>query len=156
MKGKNLALPGNPRYQPKELVPFFGYDNLYKPAVKVEIATLKVLGEIGVIPKEEITLLTSEVKSKILSITTTQVDDIERNVTKHDIRALVRIIQEILPPKLRRWVHIPLTSYDVLDTARILQFKWSYEHWLDSSFYWTLFSRARLSRAWSSFLFCRL
>ena len=26
----NLMLPGNPRYQPKQLVPIFGYDYLYK------------------------------------------------------------------------------------------------------------------------------
>jgi len=51
------------------------------------------------------------------------VDKVEREVTKHDVRAWVRLAQEILPSELRLWVHVPLTSYDVLDTARILQFK---------------------------------
>lgn len=119
----NLALPGNPRYQPKSLQPYFGYDNLYRPAIEVEIAVMRTLGEMNIIPAEDIALLTPEVEAKLLSITTTEVDKVEREITKHDIRALVRLMQEILPEPLRRWVHVPMTSYDVLDTARMLQFK---------------------------------
>jgi adenylosuccinate lyase len=118
----NLALPGNPRYQPKELVKIFGYDNLYRTVAEVEIATLITLGRIGVIPSEVIDTLTPEIQMRLLAITTTQVDKIEREVTKHDIRAWVRLAQEIVDPSLRRWIHVPLTSYDALDTARTLQF----------------------------------
>ena len=46
----NLALPGNPRYQPKDLQSVFGYDNLFRAVAEVEIATLKTLAEIGIIP----------------------------------------------------------------------------------------------------------
>ncbi len=118
----NLALPGNPRYQPKSLEAYFGYDNLYCPVAMVEIATLRTLGEIGVIPAADIALFTSEIEERLLAITTTEVDKVEREITKHDIRAWVRLAQEILPPPLRRWIHVPLTSYDPLDTARSLQF----------------------------------
>jgi adenylosuccinate lyase len=52
---------------------------------------------------------------------------VERNVTKHDIRAWVRIAQNKVDPKLRRWIHVPLTSYDALDTARSLQFIQAHE-----------------------------
>ena len=45
----NLALPGNPRYQPKDLQRYFGYDNLFRFVAEVEIATLDTLAEIGVI-----------------------------------------------------------------------------------------------------------
>ncbi len=31
----NLILPGNPRYQPQEMIPIFGYDNLYKKVAEV-------------------------------------------------------------------------------------------------------------------------
>lgn len=119
---KNMMLPGNPRYQPKQLVDIFGYDNLYRFVAEVEIATMQTLGEIGIISNREINLLTPKVIEKLLSITTTDVDRVEREITKHDIRAWVRIAQGILPTELRRWVHIPLTSYDVLDTARSIQF----------------------------------
>jgi len=118
----NLMLPGNPRYQPKQLIPYFGYDNLYKPVAEVELATLDVLAEIGVIPSNDIALLTPEVREKIQNIITTNVDEVERKITKHDIRAWIRLAQEIVDPRLGRWIHVPLTSYDPLSTARTLQF----------------------------------
>lgn len=124
---KNLQLPGNPRYQPKSLVDIFGYDNLYRKAIEVEFATMQTLYEGGLIPANDFSKLTPELKNQIMEeITTTMVDKVEREVTKHDIRALVHLIQSKLPAELRRFVHIPLTSYDVLDTARILQFKDAY------------------------------
>lgn len=120
-------LPGNPRYQPKELIPYFGYDNIYRYVAMVELANLEALGEIGVIPTADLNLLTKEIKEKLLAITTTEVDKVEREVTQHDIRAWVQIAQGILPAPLRRWVHVPLTSYDALDTARALQFKLAHQ-----------------------------
>ncbi len=118
----NLTLPGNPRYQPKDLQSCFGYDNLFRSVAEVEIATMRTLAEIGVIPESDIALLTPEIEQQLLAISTTEVDEVERKVTKHDIRAWVRIAQEKVDPTLRRWIHVPLTSYDALDTARALQF----------------------------------
>jgi len=116
-----LILPGNPRYQPKEMKGFFGYDYLYFGLAQVEIATLETLGEIGVIPAEEMKTLGLKLKEKLLAIPTSQVDKIERKITHHDVRAWVRKAQEIINHDLARWVHIPLTSYDPLDTGRIIQ-----------------------------------
>lgn len=123
----NLTLPGNPRYQPKDLQQCFGYDNLFRSVAEVEIATMRTLAEIGIIPESDIALLTPEIEQQLLSIPTTEVDEVERKVTKHDIRAWVRIAQEKVDPKLRRWIHVPLTSYDALDTARALQFARGHE-----------------------------
>ena len=117
----NIILPGHPRYQPRSLKPTFGYDNLYQTVAEVEIATLRTLGEIEVIPRHEMALLTPEVICKISEIPTTAVDKVEREITKHDVRAWIRLAQEILGP-LAKWVHIPLTSYDPLDTGRIIQY----------------------------------
>ncbi len=118
----NLAMPGNPNYQPRSLQPFFGYDNLAMPMVEVEIATMKTLGALGIIPAATMELLTPEIEQKLLAIPMSEVRRVELEITSHDIRALVRLIQEILPEPLRPWAHIPLTSYDVLDTARIMLF----------------------------------
>ncbi len=118
----NLMLPGNPRYQPKELQAFFGYDRLFEAVASVEIATMQTLAEIGIIPAADITVLTSVIKEELFAISTSEVDELERRVTKHDIRAWVRIAQGKMEPGLRRWVHVPLTSYDALDTARAVQF----------------------------------
>lgn len=116
-------MPGNPRYQPPSLIPYFGYDNLAKPLVEVELAVMQTLGNWGIISARDIALLNKEVEEKLFSITMTQIDGVERTITKHDIRALVRLMQERMPEPLRRWVHVPLTSYDVLDTARTLMFR---------------------------------
>ena len=127
MSARNLQLPGNPRYQPVELQPAFGYDNYAGFLVMVELAVMRTLADIGTISQEDIALLTPEIEEELLAITTTQMDEVERKVTKHDIRALVRLMQDILPPQLGRWVHIPLTSYDVVEPARILQFRAGHE-----------------------------
>jgi len=126
MRGKNWQLPGNPRYQPKELGPYFGYDNTVRWYSLVELSTLEALAEIGMIPEEEFAQLTPEMCEAVLGITTTQVDETERKVTKHDIRALVLEIQKVLPAPLSRWIHVPLTSYDVIDTARSVQYQSAY------------------------------
>lgn len=118
----NLMLPGNPRYQPKQLMDFFGYDNLIRTVYDVELAGLDVLGEIGLIPDHDTKMLLPDVRAKVYQITTSQVDVTERAITKHDVRAAVREMQEVLPAPLRRWVHVPYTSYDALDTGRSLQF----------------------------------
>lgn len=122
----NKMLPGNPRYQPKQMIEIFGYDNLYQAAIAVELATLETLRDLKIVPEKEYAAISKEVAKKIKAITTTEVDELERSVTHHDIRALVKIIQEIINDKLKRWVHIPLTSYDVLDTGRSLQFLTAY------------------------------
>jgi len=122
-KDLNLSLPGNPRYQPKDLKPVMGYDYLARYFVWVELAVIDVFGKGGVIPPAVYALLTDEIRADVLSITTTEMDTREREVTGHDIRALVQLIQERMPEELRRWVHVPLTSYDVIDTARAVMFK---------------------------------
>jgi adenylosuccinate lyase len=123
----NLMMPGNPRYQPQSLVPYFGYDNTMRSVGEVEIATMQVLGDIGVIPTHEIALLTPEIIEGVLSISTTEVDRIERAITKHDIRAWVHMAKLLLPEPLHKWVHVPLTSYDPLDTGRVLIFIRAYK-----------------------------
>lgn len=124
---KNLILPGNPRYQPKDLKDILGYDNLYAVLVEVELATLDTLYEFGVIPDNEYNELSKQIRKDLLNITTTEVDRVERQETKHDIRALVKVIQGIIRSKINRWVHVPLTSYDVIDTGRSLMYLRAYD-----------------------------
>lgn len=118
----NLIMAGNPRYQPKQLVDIFGYDNLYEAYVEVEMATFKTLYEFGIMPLSDYEKIDEAAKQALKEISTSEVDEVERSVTKHDIRALVQIIQKIVGPEAGRWIHVPLTSYDVIDTARSLQF----------------------------------
>jgi len=133
MSDRDLTLPGNPRYQPVGMKEVFGYDELYLGLARVEIATLDVLGEINVIPEKEMKSLVPGLRQQLLAIPTTRVDEIEREITHHDVRAWVREAQEIINSALARWVHIPLTSYDPLDTGRIIQFQSAYQRALNPS-----------------------
>jgi len=147
---RNLVLPGNFRYQPTQMKKAFGYDNLYYGLASVEIATLETLGEIGIIPKEEMLELQPHITEQLLAIPTTLVDQIERKVTKHDVRAWVRKAQEIINGDLARWVHVPLTSYDSLDTGRILQFLEAYRYALKPSITETVKIFCGLTKKFSS------
>lgn len=117
----NDIMPGNPRYQPIELQGYWGYDYLMRWVIKIELAGLHALGESGKIPAADFALLTPEVEAQCLAITTTEVDRRERE-TRHDIRALVQLMQERLPVPLRRWCHALFTSYDPLESGRILAY----------------------------------
>lgn len=118
-----MDFPVNPRYHPKSMEPYFGYDNLARYQIRVEWALLEALAAIGIIPQTEAVLLTEELKLALLEKITTTLQDGREKVTKHDIRALVQLIQEDVPEELKRWIHFVATSYDIIDTARILAYK---------------------------------
>lgn len=117
------------RYQPDRLVRCgcFGYNQEYKPVAQFELAGMDTLAEIGVIPQQDYVLLTPEMREEIMAIATTKVDELERSGGGHDIRAFTILMQSILPPPLRRWAHVPFTSYDPLGTALSLKLLKSYQ-----------------------------
>ena len=45
----------------------------------------------------------------------------EEEITRHNIRALVNVIQRCLPEDLAPWVHLGATSVDILDTAMAMR-----------------------------------
>jgi len=47
----------------------------------------------------------------------------EEEITRHNIRALVNVIQRYLPDELRPWVHLGATSVDILDTAMSMRIR---------------------------------
>ena len=47
----------------------------------------------------------------------------EEETTRHNIRALVNVIQNCLPEELAPWVHLGATSVDILDTAMAMRIR---------------------------------
>ena len=47
----------------------------------------------------------------------------EEEITRHNIRALVNVIQRNLSPRLAAWVHVGATSVDILDTAQAMRIR---------------------------------
>jgi adenylosuccinate lyase len=121
---RNLQMTGDPHYQPEELRPFLGYDQRVGWQIIVEFFWMIALADHGVMPRSQARFLTRGCLEKLLlSITTTQVTNLERKKTSHDILALLMLMRKHLPKPLHGWLHYCLTSYDVVSTAYALQYQ---------------------------------
>jgi adenylosuccinate lyase len=77
--------------------------------LRIEILAAEAWGELGVIPAEDVA------KIQGASYVLERIDEIEAEVG-HDVIAFVTAMSETLGPE-SRWVHLGLTSSDILDTA---------------------------------------
>jgi adenylosuccinate lyase len=77
--------------------------------LRIEILAAEAWGELGVIPAEDVA------KIQGASYVLERIDEIEAEVG-HDVIAFVTAMGETLGPE-SRWVHLGLTSSDILDTA---------------------------------------
>ena len=82
--------------------------------LKVEIAVCEAYAELGEFPKEDVLKIKQLAKFDVKRI-----DEIEREV-RHDVIAFLTNVNESLGD-LGRYVHVGLTSSDVIDTAFALQ-----------------------------------
>lgn len=104
------------RYSPAELSAVWTEENKYRIWLDVEIAAMEVQAELGRIPADAVT----EVKAKA-KFNVERIDEIERTV-KHDVIAFLTNVSENVGPAAR-FVHLGMTSSDVLDTASAIQLK---------------------------------
>ncbi len=82
--------------------------------LKVELAACEAMAEAGVIPPEDL-----EVIRRKAAFDPVRVREIEET-TRHDVIAFLTAVAEKVGPA-SRWIHLGLTSSDVLDTATGLQ-----------------------------------
>lgn len=82
----------------------------YERWEEVEIAIVEAHVELGAVPSEAL----ETIKSKA-SFSLQRCDEIEQE-TRHDLMAFVRNLSENIGPE-GRYVHMGVTSYDVIDTA---------------------------------------
>lgn len=104
------------RYTPKDFVDIWSEENMFRTWLRVELEVCRVLAERGWIPKESM-----EVIEKKADFSVPRIKEIE-NVTHHDLIAFTTSVAEHVGPD-SRYIHWGLTSTDVVDTARGLQFK---------------------------------
>ena len=121
--GRNLFMPGDGRYQPAELRPFLGYDQMAGWLVIVEWFWMVTLANLNEMPASEARLLNAKILKKLLTSITASEIAVREKITKHDILALLALMREHLPKDLRRWLHFSATSYDIVETAYALQIK---------------------------------
>jgi len=130
-KKRNLQMPGNVRYQPKQLQPYFGYDQWVLWLMVVELCWLKFLETHQYDAKLSVPFkLQNDFEQMFKKMTTTIQDKIERKPgIGHDINALREMLLDYVQENfgfdqnyIDRYNHFALTSYDTIDTARGLMF----------------------------------
>lgn len=94
--------------------------NRYQKWLDVELAVCEAWKELGEIPSEAL----ARIKSKI-GFSVDRINEIEK-VVKHDVLAFLHSVAEFVGDD-SRFIHIGLTSYDIVDTALSLLLKESLE-----------------------------
>ncbi|MDI6840765.1 MAG: adenylosuccinate lyase [bacterium] len=104
------------RYTTAELNKIWGEDNKFKYWWGVELAVLEARAQLGEIPADVVAKIKAKAKFSPKRIKELEV------TTRHDVIAFIENIAESVGP-LSKWVHLGLTSYDVVDTALSLLMK---------------------------------
>ncbi|HDD59326.1 MAG: adenylosuccinate lyase [Thermoplasmata archaeon] len=88
--------------------------------LKVEAALLEELAEEGLVPPEA----AQEVREKatLEHVSLKRVEEIEGEI-RHDLMAVVKALTEVCRGDAGRYIHLGVTSYDIIDTAIALQLK---------------------------------
>jgi len=103
------------RYSRPQMKKVWSEDNKFNKWLQVEIAVCEAWAEIGAIPKEAIP------KIKKARVNLERVAEILK-VTHHDVTAFLQAVAEGLGEE-SRFIHLGLTSSDIIDTAQSLQLK---------------------------------
>ncbi len=94
--------------------------NKYQTWLDVEILACEAQATLGVIPKEAVALIRTKAKFEV-----SRIEEIEERV-KHDVIAFLTNVGEHVGPE-SRFIHLGMTSSDVLDTGLAVQMKQSAE-----------------------------
>jgi len=108
------------RYTRPEMGAIWQDKNKYNKWLDVELAVCEVWNELGEIPSDAL----KRIKEKA-DFSVERIEEIEKEV-KHDVVAFLTSISENVG-KDSRYIHLGLTSYDVVDTALSLLIKESLE-----------------------------
>ena len=105
-----------PRYSREKMTAIWSQENKYQKWLDVEVAACEAMVKLGKVPAQAV----DTIKSKAV-IDVARIDEIEK-ITKHDVIAFVSSLTEKIGED-GRFIHMGLTSSDVLDTAFAVQLK---------------------------------
>jgi len=109
-----------PRYSREKMTRIWSQENKYQKWLDVEISACEAMAKLRKIPKKAL----KNIKDKV-SIDVGRIDEIEKT-TKHDVIAFLTSLTEKVGED-GRFIHMGMTSSDVLDTAFDVQLKESAE-----------------------------
>lgn len=103
------------RYSREEIKKIWDLQSKFNYYLQVELAVCDAYVELGQFPKNDI----EEIK-KLAKFDLKRIDEIEQEVN-HDVIAFLTNVNENLGEGLAKYIHVGLTSSDVIDTAMALQ-----------------------------------
>ena len=109
-----------PRYSREKMTMIWSQENKYQKWLDVEISACEAMAKLRKIPQKAL----KNIKEKV-SIDVGRIDEIEKT-TKHDVIAFLTSLTEKVGED-GRFIHMGMTSSDVLDTAFDVQLKESAE-----------------------------
>jgi adenylosuccinate lyase len=112
------------RYSREKMTAIWSQENKYQKWLDVEVAACEAMVKLGKVPAQAVKMI----KAKA-AINVARIDEIEK-ITKHDVIAFVSSLTEKIGED-GRFIHMGLTSSDVLDTALAVQLKEAAEILLD-------------------------
>ena len=113
-----------PRYTRPEMAAIWEPENRFRIWLEVEIAACEAWNELGKIPDDALKVI----KEKA-NFDAHEIDEIEK-VVKHDVIAFLTSVAKYVGPD-SRFIHMGMTSSDVLDTSYALLLKEAGEMILD-------------------------
>ena len=99
------------RYSREEIKKIWDLEKKFDYYLRVELAVCQAYARLGKIPMEAL----RQIKEKA-SFTIERIDEIEKEV-RHDIIAFLTAVNESIGVDYAKYVHMGLTSSDVIDTA---------------------------------------
>jgi adenylosuccinate lyase len=102
-----------PRYTRPEIGSIWQQENRYRQWLRVELAVVEAMAQLGYIPAQAAREILEKADFSVVRI-----EEIERQ-TKHDVVAFVTCVAESVGES-SRYIHLGLTSSDVLDTSLAL------------------------------------
>lgn len=105
------------RYSRAEIKKIWDLKVKFDYFLKVEVAVCQAYARLGYIPMDAV----RQIKEKA-SFTVERIAEIEQEV-RHDVIAFLTAVNESVGPEYAKYIHMGLTSSDVIDTAFALQIK---------------------------------
>ena len=99
-----------PRYSRKEMETIWSPQNRFQKWLDIEILACEALAQKGDIPQKALRTIKKKARFDV-----DRIDEIERTV-KHDVIAFLTSVAESVGPD-SRFIHMGLTSSDILDTS---------------------------------------
>ena len=104
------------RYTRRQMAAIWTEEKKLRTWLDIEIAICEAWAELGVVPKDDLAVITEKAQ-----VDAVRVAEIEKQ-TKHDVVAFLQNVSEAVGPA-SKWIHLGVTSSDILDTAFSLQLK---------------------------------